>query len=191
MKLAKKKDKAKVVAILEKSFAENKTLLFLTRRRRHIHKIAEYAFDYALRRKGVFLSDSGNGVAICYQYNRKNKDWLDYFYEIKLFFRALSLKRVHKIIAHTKKIENTRPKDGNFLYFWFFGARPESLKQNSAKELYLSILKLAKKKQLNIYAETTILKNKNVYERFGFEVYKQWFNPDSGFNVWFMRKLVV
>jgi len=191
MKQAKKTDKAKVVAILEKSFAENNTLLFLTREKNRIRKIAEYAFDYAIRRKGVFLSDSENGVAICYEYNRKKKDLIDYFYELKLFFSALSLKRVHKILAHTKKIENSRPKDGNFLYFWFFGAKPESLKHNSAKELYLNILKLAKKKQLNIYAETTILKNKNVYERFGFEVYKQWFNPDTGFNVWFMRKIIV
>ncbi len=191
MKLAKKTDRAKVIAILEKSFAENNTLLFLTRKRSQIRKVAAYAFDYAFRRKGVFLSDSENGVAICYEYHKKKKDLVDYFFEVKLFFNALSLKRLHKILAHTKKIENSRPKDDNFLYFWFFGSKPESLQQNSAKELYLNILKLAQQKQLNIYAETTILKNKNVYERFGFEVYKQWFNPDSGFNVWFMRRMVV
>ena len=190
MKLAKKKDKAKVVAILEKSFAENNTLLFLTRKKNRIRKVAEYAFEYAFRRKGVFLSDSENGVAICYEYNKKKKDIIDYFNEFKLFISALSMKRIHRILSHTKRIENTRPKDGQFMYFWFFGAKPEKLKHNSAKELYLNILKLAKKKHLNIYAETTILKNKNVYERFGFEVYKQWFNPHSGINVWFMRKIV-
>ena len=193
MRLANNYEKHKVVKILTTAFHNNPTMLFMIRdtskKNYYIKKIAEYAFEFAFRRNGVYISDSGEGVAICYKYNFMKKDLLDFFFQLKLVLKAFKIKRLFSIMRHTTRIENTRPASGRFFYFWFFAADPKEQPKTSARELAYNIMRMAKNKKMAIYAETTLIKNKNVYERFGFEVYRKWFNPESGFNVWFMRKL--
>ena len=56
----------------------------------------------------------------------------------------------------------------------------------SARDLTIALFEKAKIQRIPIYAETTLEKNKKVYERFGFKVYKTWINQTNGIQVWFM-----
>jgi hypothetical protein len=192
MKQATIEDKKTVLRILENSFLDNPTLLFLIRnperRQFYIRRIAEYAFDFAIRRNGVYLSDSGLGVAICFQYDFMKRDLLDYWNMFKMVVSAFRIRRLISIFRHTKTVERFRPENGDYLYFWFFGVAPDETPRVSARELSLQIMEMAERNKKDIYAETTLLKNRRVYERFGFEVYHSWFNPENGIQVWFMRK---
>jgi len=192
MKLATAKERETAIHILTKSFCDNPTLLFLIRSKKkktnYIKKIAEYAFDFAFRRNGVFLSDSENGVAICFKYNFMKRDIIDFFLLIRMVISAFALCRIIKIMKHSTYIEKVRPANGEYMYFWFFGVKPEEQPKVSARELAVTIITMAKRKQLDLYAETTLPQNKLVYERFGFEVYRHWYNKTNGINVWFMRK---
>jgi hypothetical protein len=183
--------RAHVIAILEKAFRENKGLNTITRQdhnKKSIKKVIEYSVDYALRRDGVFLSDNFNSVALCYKNNLKKEDWLDYCRRIKLVFTTLSIPKLLSISSHFKFIKEARPKDKNYLYLWYLGANPDEIDRHSTKALVSEIMKKAKEERLDIYVETTMEKNKCVYKRFGFEVYKIWHNKVLNINIWFMKR---
>lgn len=192
MKTANIHDKSKVVGIIAKAFEDNPTLLFLIRntknKRYYLECIAGYAFEFAVRRHGVFLSDNDRGVAICFRYNYMKKDVRDLINLLKLILLAFSIRRILLIFYHNHYIEHIRPQDGNFLYFWFFGALPELQQGRSARDLSSEIFAMARKSGLDILAETTLKKNKTVYERYGFKTYLQWYNPYNKIHVYFMRK---
>lgn len=192
MKIALKKDKEKVIEILKHSFIDNPTLTFMVGESKYkenrIASIAEYAFDYAFRRRGVFLSDNENGAAICYKFNSKRNDLADVFLLCKMIWSGLDFHRFFDINNHIKEIKAARPKSGDYLYFWFFGVDPHEYPRVSAREMCESLFLSSRKRQLDIYAETTIKKNMAVYLRFGFEVYRTWYNPKNGITVWFMKR---
>ena len=79
----------------------------------------------------------------------------------------------------------------NIKAFWFFGVNKEGQGKGAAKELWDYIIKMAENDDLPIYLETSVAKNKIVYERFGFEVYHTWDNRDENITIWFMKKLVI
>lgn len=192
MKKAIKTDKALVIDILSQSFLENPTLNFMVgiskHRKKRIRAIAEYAFDYGLRREGVFLSDNNNGAAICYKFNSRKTDVSDLVLLCKMIWSGLDFHKFFDIQNHVKQIRDQRPPSGDYLYFWFFGVDPHEYPRVSARELYREIFMRSRKKQLDIFAETTIYRNKLIYERFGFETYHTWYNPKNGITVWFMKR---
>lgn len=191
MRLATKNDRAKVVKVLQKAFKDNPTMQFITRRfkkEKHIAAVMKYAFDFALRRRGVYITENGKGVAIYYSYYEKKIDLLDLFYQFRLAITALPLFRLRQIWEHTKMVNKLRVKKGQFLYIWFIGVDPEEYPRTSPAAFKKKIFDSALKLQLDIYAETTRRELKVGYERLGFQVYKKWYNSKNDLNVWFLRK---
>jgi ribosomal protein S18 acetylase RimI-like enzyme len=192
MKNASISDKECVVSILTQSFLKNPTLLYLIRNKRnkerYIKRVVNYAFNFAIRREGVFLSENRKGVAICFQYNYMKQDYIDIIRLSKAIISAFSIRKLLVTAYHNYHIEKQRPSDGRYLYFWFFGVDPQEQPKQSAKDLATNIIKMSNYQELDIYAETTLEQNKRVYERYGFEVYKHWQNPINKINVWFMHK---
>jgi hypothetical protein len=193
MRLATPSDKAAITEIIAQSFLNNPTLNFCIRKKgrkmNYLRAIAEYAFEYAIKRNGVFISDDEKGAAICYHYSQSKQSLHDYWLLLKMIITAFSFRNVLKMNEHDHFIKNQRPADGNYFYFWFFGALPSDTGPAAASEIKNSIFKIAELLKTPIYAETTIEKNKRVYQRYGFEVYKQWKNHKTGITVWFMRKM--
>ena len=192
MRIATQNDRSTVIDILTRSFLDNPTLLFLARsqknREKYIARIAEYAFDFAIRREGVFISDNEKGVAICFRYNYMKRDFRDALMTAQLVVRAFSIRRILSIVYHNYMVNRTRPQKGNYLYFWFFGVEPDEQPRVSGRELWRGILNIANYQHLDVYAETTLRKNKIIYERFGFTVYHKWENPLNHITVWFMQR---
>ena len=185
-------DKDLVTGIISESFIDNPSVVSVIkndkRKKQRIVALAKYAFKTAISRDGVYISSDNNGVAICYRYNTKKESLSDYWSQLILVIESIGVSRVFKILKREAYIKRYRHKSGNFLYFWFFGVNKEGRGNGAAMELKNAILEESKNKNLPIYLETSVEKNKAVYERYGFEVYHTWENTDKNMTLWFMKK---
>ena len=192
MRIAEKADQKLVVGIITESFIDNPSVISVITEREKGKKyrlsgLAKYVFKTAHRRKGVFISNDEKAVAVCYQYNAKKESLFDYWNQVILAVSVVGLSRVIKVLKREAYIKKKRPKSGNFLYFWFFGVTKDGQGKGAASELWKAVLKEAESKSLPIYLETSVEKNKTVYQRFGFELYHTWHNNKKNMTLWFMK----
>lgn len=189
MRLAKKGDKKKVIQIISEAFDNNPSVNWVIKndifRKQRIRVLARYAFNVANRRSGVYLSSDEEGVVICYQYKKKKDDLFDYIDQLYLALFAVGLSRIGKVLRRESYIQKARSEDNDFLYFWFWGISKKGKGQTAARESKDFIFELSEKLKLRIYLETSVAKNKNVYERYGFKTYAIW---QDSISLWLMRR---
>ena len=149
MRIATIADRATVVNIIVAMFKHNHTIQFMVKNdnktNKRITAIAEYAFDFAVARDGVYISDNNKGVAICYQYNLKSITLKDIGLMIKMVFKAIHISKLFQIFLHDNFIKSQRPVDGNYYYFWFFGVLAEEQPKISARDLTIALFEKAKR----------------------------------------------
>ncbi len=187
MRLATKQDKTLVVDILSTTFQDNPSVHNIIKKvdSIHVRRLMEYAFDSVLETKGVYMSNDNRGVAICYQPSLQSKGIYQLYLQLKLTFRVIGSSNISKALAHKKLILSKHPKDGKYLNFWFLGVLPKT-DIKSVLEIKSAIFEQSKQKTLPIYIETSVEKNRRVYERYGFEVYHK-HHLGSG-NLYFLRR---
>ncbi len=192
MLLVEKKHKKKITQIITEAFEANPSVNWVVKndhkKEQRIRALAEYSFDTAFRRNGVFVSDNLEGVALCYKYNFRKESLADYYAQLKLLFKSIGVTRVFEVLNRQAYISKHRPKDGYFLYFWFFGVSNKGRGSHAAKQLKDEIFNLSKETNLPIYLETSVEKNKKVYERYGFDTYHVWHYEKKGIDLHFMKR---
>ena len=154
-----------------------------------MHILASYVFKTALRKGGAYISNDNAGVAICYKMNARKDTFTDYWNQLVLAIKAIGIERVMKVMKRDRYVKKQRPSSGEYLYFWFFGVSQAGRGSKAAYDLKDAVFAEATKSNLPIYLETSIAKNKRVYERYGFEVYHTWDYKSEGITLWFMRKI--
>ncbi|NQY04756.1 MAG: hypothetical protein HRT68_00785 [Flavobacteriaceae bacterium] len=155
-----------------------------------IRHLARYMLRKAKRKKGLFISDDGNGLAICYKVNvGDKKTFIDFIEEIGIAFKVIGYMRIPGILKRQAYLKKQLPTDKPYYYFWFFGVNPEKrgAENGSASELKQKVFDAAKNDGLPIYTETSIKKNKVVYQRYGFEIFHEW-KMNERSTMWFMKK---
>lgn len=179
----------KTIGIIEESFANNPSVVSVINpnKKNSLKALAAYAYHTVLPRNGVMLSINEEAVAICYPYHAKQEGLVDLWNQLLLVLTCIGLSRVPSVLKREAYVKNIRPQDGKFLYFWFFGATEKGKKTNAARELKNRIFDWSKKANLPIYLETSVTRNKRVYEHFGFETYHEWQQPNGG-TLFFMRR---
>ncbi|WP_420580791.1 GNAT family N-acetyltransferase [Reichenbachiella sp.] len=189
---ASKADEKLVIDIIAQSFPSNPSVLSVIKNDKkepqRMQWLARYVFRTALRRNAIFISSDRCGVAICYRFNSHKENLMDYWNQLVLAFTAIGIERIFKVLKRDNYVKNQRPKSGDFMYFWFFGVSDAGKGKGAAYELQRAVFKDAEEQGLPIYLETSIAKNKRVYERFGFEVYHTWNYISEGITLWFMRR---
>lgn len=172
MRTANKQDRALVVEVLSTTFRENPSVHNIVKKvdDKHIGRLMGYAFDSILETKGIYISNDNRGVAICYQPSLQSKGCYQVWLQLKLTFGVIGVLNVFKALNHKKLILSQHPKDGKYLNFWFLGVLPLT-EIKSILEIKKAIFEESKHKKLPIYIETSVEKNKRVYQRYGFEVY--------------------
>lgn len=193
MRKALKKDQSKAVEILSRSFRSNPSVNAVikndSRANERIKALCQYSFKTALLRDGAYISSNEKGIALCYRYNYKKESFADYWNQFLLATKAIGFSRVLPILKREHYIKSKRPLNGNYLYFWFLGTLPDAQDGKAARELKDAILKKSTELHLPIYLETSVAKNKRVYERYGFEVYHTWTMDENGTVLYFMRRI--
>lgn len=185
-------DKDKAIQIICDAFADNPSVIRTVKPGKNIKKrirnLASYAYKTSKMRDGIFFSSNHESIALCYKYNFKKEGIRDLINQVLLVFNAIGLNRVMNVLKRDAYVKRQRPSDGNYLYFWFFGATNASRGGQGAWELKNQIFRKSEELGLPIYLETSIPQNKVVYERFGFETYHMWRESQEDKPLYFMRR---
>ena len=182
-------DKKLVLDILEKQFSEIPGTTWMLKkgkhRSRHIRNLLSFAFEKGLKCNGVYISHNQKGVAICFPEHQVKFSFKVFISELKFLLFSVPLSYLPKLQIIESHRNKCRSHHDDYLYFWFFAALKGG--EDAGYELKHAIFELAETQHLPIYAETTVRKNKVVYERFGFETYHHWHSPFNKVDYWFMR----
>lgn len=177
------------VQILTQAFESNPSALWVIKKDRKVQQrlkaLIEYAVNIGKLNDGVFLSDDCTTVAICFR--EPSSIRLRHYYEqIKLICRAIGILRVPFVLQRERYLKKHRSIEPH-LNFWFLGVLPNTKKSVGVYDLKKGIFEMSKKLQLPILLETSVERNKTVYEYFGFKVYHSW-SPTKNYTLWFMKK---
>lgn len=181
-----------MIRLIADTFADNPALDWMIRsggdrKKRFLH-FSEYAFRHAWVRGGVWISDNGKAAALAFRSDRNPFDIYSLLLWLRLGVTALRLRRVPELLRrekYRKRIRSDRPH----FYIWFLGALPDS--DRAAFEMKSELLAHAKSQGVPTYLETSVPRNKRVFERAGFETYHHLPSVNGSPEFWFMRRLVV
>lgn len=180
---------SRVIQILTQSFQTNPSALWVIKQDEKVQErlkaLVEYAVKTGLENEGVFLSDDENAAAICFKEPAKTS-LRSYWNQLLLIRKAIGFSRVPHVLKREGYLKKCRSKEPH-LNFWFLGVDPAQKGGNSVYDLKQGIFKRSEEQNLPILIETSVERNKNVYERFGFYVYHTW-QPSKDYTLWFMRR---
>ncbi len=153
--------------------------------------LATHMVEKAIAKDALILSPDGLGIAILFKTNAKDKDfWNEIWSELKLVRHVTGVKNALKILKHQNYIKKQRPKEGDYLYCWFWGIVSEGrgAEKQTAAHMKDELLRISEETGLPLYAETRLKTNAIVYRRYKFEIFHTWKQPGGG-TMWFMRYL--
>lgn len=188
---ASKEDKKIIIEMLNNSFQKNATLTSFCKFRNgkyYLKPILEYSFYYSFIRNGIFLSDDKSAVAFLLIQSKKF-NLKEMILKLKMVILAIRLSKLSTVQKHYQKIANTKPKNSNYLHFWYLGST-ESSTVKSTHNFILELFVHAQNLQLPIYAETSSSKNEKVYQRYGFKTFETIVTDELGLITKVMRKEV-
>ena len=188
MNLANASDRAVILEIFLQSYKDNPHVRYLIGDQfvtSRLKTLANFVFDIAMKRKGIYLSEDKQGVVVMFpcasiQLNSKEK-----IKQYLMVIRAFNLYRLFKIINIEAAIKLERKANPNDLYVWFYGVSEQGAKQDTARKLMKAMFELSLTQQVDLIAETSLARNQKIYERFGFVTYHQ---RAFDFPVFFMRR---
>ncbi|MFY0687953.1 MAG: GNAT family N-acetyltransferase [Cyclobacteriaceae bacterium] len=185
-------DRNNIINIIADSFARNPSVNWVIkqdeRKSKRLLVFSAYAFETGMGRKGMYISDAGNGVAICFKKNSKYNILKDLYWQARMAIQVVGLLRVKAILDRESYLEKIRPSDGNYYYFWFFGVLTDERNQGDALDLKNELLAKADREKKSIFLETSVPKNMRVYQRYGFEIYHSWEVESEGITLWCMKR---
>lgn len=151
--------------------------------------LAQHMVEKAIDNDGLILSQDGLGIAILFKTNAKDDSiWNELVSDLKLVLNVTGTKNALKIAKDQNYIKKQRPKEGDYLYAWFWGIVKEGrgAATQIAAEMKDEMLRISEESKLPIYSETRLRKNTVVYQRYDFDLFHTWKQP-SGNTMWFLR----
>lgn len=160
------------------------------KREQRFHYLAKYMVEKAIEKDALIISENQRGIAILFRTSSQDKNfWKDLVQDLKLALNVTGIRKGLKALKTQKYVKDQRPKEGEYLYCWFWGILPDSRGSDDAKTAYEMKNKfyaLSKATQLPIYAESRIRRISIAYQRYGFELFNEWDHP-SGDKMYFLR----
>ena len=156
---------------------------------KRFHYLAKHMVEKALKKDALIISENQKGIAILFKTSRKDDNfWTEIPEQLGLLINVTGFKNALNILKSQKYVKNQRPKEGEYLYCWFWGilADARGADTQTGKEMKDEFYRQAVEYNLPLYAETRMRKNALVYQRFGFELFNEWQHP-SGDTMYFLR----
>ena len=152
--------------------------------------LAKYMVEKAIEKDALIVSEDGKGIAILFRTNSKDKSFFkDTIQDIKLALNVTGIKKGLNAMKTQGYVKSQRPKEGDYLYCWFWGILSDARGSDDSKTAYNmknKFYEIAQDLQLPIYAETRIRRISLAYRRYGFELFNEWDHP-SGDKMYFLR----
>lgn len=160
------------------------------KREERFRYLAKYMVEKAIEKDALIVSEDERGIAILFRTNSKDHNfWKDTIQDLKLAYNVTGLKKGLKVMKNQKYVKDQRPKEGDYLYCWFWGILPDSRGSDDSKTAYNmknQFYKIAQDLQLPIYAESRSKRIALAYRRYGFKLFHEWDHP-SGDKMYFLR----
>lgn len=156
---------------------------------RRFRYLATHMVEKAIEKDALIISENRKGIAILFKTSRQdNQIWKELWTQLKLVWNVTGIKNALGILKNQKYLKDQRPKEGEYLYCWFWGILKDSRGADTqvGKEMKDEFYRRAKLYQIPLYAETRMRKNAVVYQRFGFDLFHEWQHP-SGDTMYFLR----
>lgn len=188
MTQATEKHRSTAVQIITKTFDANPSVNIVIgdggNRKKKISRLADYAFTKALNRKGSFISSNEKGAALCFRSDEGKSTFKELLYEVR-FALSIPVKKVIQTLKRESYLKKHRYTDIH-LYFWFLGVYRDG--DGAVYELKDYIFDWSDRDHLPILLETSVPRNRDIYLRYGFEIYHIWDDSGGGAPLWFMMR---
>jgi GNAT superfamily N-acetyltransferase len=146
--------------------------------------ITQLLHSEASKNKGVYVDQSGEGVILFFE--QKNKKSPSLFIQLLVILFAIGPFRLPRVWRRKQEVAAFHAIWPNYIYCSYLAVRKSARGQGAIFELRNALFQFQQEKQLPILVETTVEKNKRIYERIGFRVYDE--RVVSGFKTFCMVK---
>jgi hypothetical protein len=184
-------DFTSALKILEEAFSLNPTFLWLIGKNRFSVKrlrcLCTYCLKMSLLKRTGYISSDGYGIAVVSDNECKAPFFKALALQLYLVHNCIGWHRIYKAIQRELLMKRILSKAKGF-HFLILAVMRGPRGSGTAGELKEAVFEMSRRKGLPVYSETTIAKNKVVYERYGFRVYADCTLPGADFTVWFMKR---
>lgn len=166
---ASKNDRERVVDILSESFKDNGSVNAITgNNSQKIRYLMEYSFDKGLETGDIFLDEEKNAAVILLYPKSESTSLKSILRDIKLIFNVIGLANVPKVMKKEANVKKRHPEEA-YAHLWYIGVDPNKWGHGHGSKLLRDVLEECKMKSLDVYLETSTVRNFNFYEREGFQ----------------------
>lgn len=174
--------------IIKETLVDNPSVLFTVGDkgffRFKVKLIAKLLHSEASKNNGVYVDQSGEGVILFFE--EKNKKSASVFIQLLVILFAIGPFRLLRVWRRKQEVASLHSTWPNFIYCSYLAVRKHARGSGAIFELKNRLFQFQQETKLPILVETTIEKNKRVYERIGFRVYEE--RVVSGFKTYCLVK---
>lgn len=135
----------------------------------------------------VYLTDNGLGVAVYHRSQFAVKKWVkSTLLRLRVVLGVSGIKRGIAAMRRQKKVA-ARRKNNPHIFFWILAVDPDNRGLETIIEIRDHIFELSRKYQIPVYAETPLERTKNLYVRYGFQVYDE-VNFKEGYTIYMLER---
>ncbi|MDA8885991.1 hypothetical protein N8368_02435 [Bacteroidia bacterium] len=183
--------KKTALRILVSSFGDNPGALWVIKKKGNLRKrlavLCLFCLEVSMQKQGAYLTTDNNGVALIFKNTARQNPFKWIWGYIQLGNKCIGWDRAYSIIRRERTIQGKRPKREH-LYFWMLAVENNSFGLSTIIEIRDFTYQLSQKYNLPIYAETSLPKNRLMYERYGFKVYDTWIIEKEEITLWFLAR---
>jgi hypothetical protein len=188
--LGTRKNKNDFIQILTHCFKEDPHMgWILDSKEEHFEKrlsaLFSYLFEYTWSKGEIIFSQEKESVSAWLTHSPPRFNFRIFIEFINLFF-ALGIKRSIRLSKMDSKFAKIR-KNQNHIYLLLLGVLETARGKGLAKFQINSKIENSSHQNLDIYLETSTLKNVSIYSKLGFQVYEE-INLDENTKIYFMKR---
>ena len=167
--------KQTALALLNETLVDNRSVLFSIGTkgffRFKVSIIAKLLFSEASNNSGVYIDSKSEGIILFFSSNNKQSANTAILFCAALF--AIGPFRLYRVWKRKKEVELFHSQWKDYIHCSYLAVRKSARGHGAIFELRDRLFQFQQEKQLPILVETTIEKNKRVYERIGFKVHEE------------------
>lgn len=152
----------------------------------HLRILLSVCLQEAILKKGAYLTSDKNGVIFLYNLQIHPLSIIVLLKKLYLFISIIGLSHGIRVLRSRSLINAVRPKFG--WYGWFVATDRDERKWKTVLEIKNEVFRLSNATNEPVFAETTLQRIANLYEKIGFKVYAKMKHPYEDMDIWFMRR---
>lgn len=184
-------DKHIAMDIITHAFRNNPNLLWFMKKDNHTDKrlrvLCEYCLETSMQKKGAFISSDQSGVLLAYKSEPKLPLHSTIIQYIKLIHSCIGWSRLPSILYRQYCLAKLKPTEKH-LYCLMLAVKNNTHGMSTVLELKNGLYEMSSTQNLAVYAETSLKRNKTIYERFGFITHNAFKMRGADFTTWFLKR---